>query len=184
MEYIFYFRAQTGSKMKGYSFINRGFDLNSNALHPDIYRKFSTSPTADHWSKVGFQNRAGVSTPLFSLYSQNSIGIGELSDLFLLADWCRACGLSIIQLLPLNDVGFNFPPYDAQTMFALDPMYLSLRELREVEMASFHSRLDDLRRRFPTGKARVNYGIKQAKLNLLREIFDSRSWDDSAALAV
>lgn len=157
--------------------------MSSNALHPEVYRKFSASPTAPHWAKVGFQSRAGVCTPLFSLYSRQSTGIGELPDLRLLVDWCRTCGLTIIQLLPLNDVGFNFTPYDAQSMFALDPMYLSFGELAEADPAEFRSRMEDLRRRFPAGRERVDYGVKQAKLDLFRKIFNSRDWQNSPAFS-
>ena len=56
-----------------------------------------------------------MTAPLFSLYSKKSVGIGEAPDLKLLVDWCKKTGLSIIQLLPLNDVGFDFRPYDAQS---------------------------------------------------------------------
>ena len=39
----------------------------------------------------------------------------------------------IVQLLPMNDVGFDFRPYDAQSMFALEPVYLSLNHLKGVD---------------------------------------------------
>jgi 4-alpha-glucanotransferase len=155
--------------------------VNGNALTPEMLEKFSASPTGSHWEHVGLQSRAGVSVPLFSLYSARSAGIGELTDLRLLVDWCRACGLSIIQLLPLNDVGFNFTPYDAQTMFGLDPMYLSLEGLAGLEPAAVKPRLEDLRSRFPAGRERVDYRIKQAKLEHLWSLFHSRSWSSVSA---
>ncbi|MEZ4689689.1 MAG: 4-alpha-glucanotransferase [Ignavibacteria bacterium] len=46
--------------------------------------------------------------PLFSIYSKNSTGIGEIPDLKKMVDWCINTDLSIIQLLPLNEVGFDF----------------------------------------------------------------------------
>jgi 4-alpha-glucanotransferase len=72
------------------------------------------------WKKIGVKKRAGVAVPLFSLFSSKSLGIGELPDLKLLGDWCKTAGMSIIQLLPINDVGYNFTPYDAESTFALD----------------------------------------------------------------
>jgi len=92
-------------------------------LYPeDAYGIFLKSKTADKWERFGAKRRAGVLAPLFSLYSKNSTGIGEIPDIKLLADWCEKTGLSIIQLLPMNDSGFNFTPYDCQSTFALDPM--------------------------------------------------------------
>ncbi|MFH0985330.1 MAG: 4-alpha-glucanotransferase [Candidatus Omnitrophota bacterium] len=134
---------------------------------------FLNSQCGKIWKKVGARRRAGVITPLFSLYSEQSIGIGEVPDLKLLIDWCGKTGLSIIQLLPLNDVGFDFRPYDAQSSMALDPMYLSLEDLVDCDLQSFSNDLAALRKSFPAGKGRVDYGIKKAKLDLLARIFAS-----------
>ncbi|MBI3991489.1 MAG: 4-alpha-glucanotransferase, partial [Candidatus Omnitrophica bacterium] len=67
----------------------------------------------DKWERIGAQKRAGVLVPLFSVYSRKSIGVGELHDLKLLIDWAKLSGNSIIQLLPLNEVGSLFCPYDS-----------------------------------------------------------------------
>lgn len=136
------------------------------------YASFLESACAKAWKKAGAKRRAGVTTPLFSIYSKKSIGIGEAPDLKPLVDWCKMTGLSIIQLLPLNDVGFEFRPYDSQSSLALDPMYLSLDSLLGCDLAAFTKDLGALRKKFPAGKERVDYGIKRAKLELLRKIFD------------
>lgn len=135
------------------------------------YAHFLSSRCGKQWSRIGIQRRAGVAAPLFSLYSANSVGIGELPDLKLLVDWCRACGLSLIQLLPMNDVGFDFRPYDAQSSFALDPMYLSLSHLEETNLKPFQKEISTLRKKFPPGPPRVNYQVKAAKLDLLWKIY-------------
>jgi 4-alpha-glucanotransferase len=70
---------------------------------------------------VGLKRRAGVCAPLFSLHSKESVGIGEIPDLIPFIDWAASTGLSIIQLLPLNDVGFDFAPYSAKSSFASIP---------------------------------------------------------------
>jgi 4-alpha-glucanotransferase len=44
------------------------------------------------------------------VYSKKSTGIGEIPDICLLVDWCKAAGMSLLQLLPLNDVGFATRP--------------------------------------------------------------------------
>lgn len=123
-----------------------------------------------------------MAVPLFSIFSEQSAGIGQLTDLLLLAEWCEKCKISILQLLPLNDVGFNFRPYDAQSMFALDPMYLDLAGLSGADPAHFIGDIERLRRQFRPAlkKARVDYRIKQEKLDLLWRIYASRPWEDSA----
>ncbi|MBI3317511.1 MAG: 4-alpha-glucanotransferase [Candidatus Omnitrophica bacterium] len=136
------------------------------------YQTFLSSPSAQAWKRFGLQKRSGVAAPLFSLYSKQSTGIGEIPDLKMLMNWCVSTGMSLIELLPMNDVGFDFRPYDAQSTFALEPMYLSLDQLPDVDLKPFKSKIDDLRRRFPAGTPQVNYGIKKGKLNLLRQIFD------------
>ena len=46
---------------------------------------------------------AGVAIPVFSLRSNESMGIGEFADIKKLVDWCNACGLHMVQVLPIND---------------------------------------------------------------------------------
>ena len=148
-----------------------------------MYESFLTSISRKQWQRLGLARRAGVAAPLFSIYSEKSIGIGELWDLRLLADWCRRVRMSVIQLLPLNDVGFMFRPYDAASGFALDPMYLSLEHLIEVDLRPFRSQIRSLRRRFPPGGERVNYGVKAEKLALLWKIFRASAQSKSTAFA-
>ncbi|NTV53069.1 MAG: 4-alpha-glucanotransferase [Candidatus Firestonebacteria bacterium] len=143
----------------------------------EIKDRLSATLTAAQWDRLGYRKRAGVAVPLFSLYSEKSQGIGDYTDLTLLADWCEQCGLTVIQLLPLNDVGFNFRPYDALSMFALEPMYISLRALKGVDAKEYSRQLKSLQQNFPTGSIRVNYTVKSAKLELLWTVFLSRNWD-------
>ncbi|MBI1978357.1 MAG: 4-alpha-glucanotransferase [Candidatus Omnitrophica bacterium] len=140
-----------------------------------MYEHFLDSISRQQWQRIGLRRRSGVATPLFSVYSRKSIGIGEIPDLNLLVDWCGMARMSILQLLPLNDVGFGFTPYDAQSSFALEPMYLRLTDLKEVRLGELRSELDSLRHTFPCGKSRVNYRIKQAKLGFLHEVFQKNN---------
>lgn len=139
----------------------------------DIYKSFLNSRLSMQWKKIGIKRRAGVLAPLFSIYSEDSIGIGEISDICLLVEWCKKTGLSIIQLLPLNDTGFNFTPYDCQTTFGLDPMYLSLEKIEGVDLAEFVSDIEKLRERFPFPRKNIDYDIKQEKLKVLWKMFQS-----------
>lgn len=77
---------------------------------------------------------AGVAIPVFSLRSQQSMGVGEFSDIKLLADWAKKIGLKLIQLLPINDTSATHSwmdsyPYAAISAFALHPMYIRLSEI-------------------------------------------------------
>jgi len=138
----------------------------------DCYQRLLSGRASWQWQRIGAQRRAGVTAPLFSVFSEASCGIGEFPDIRLLVDWCRKTGVSFIQLLPINDVGFAFRPYDAQSMFALDPMHLRLHHLRGVEPGKWDNAIQALRERFPTGRGRVDYRIKGAKLELLWRIFE------------
>ena len=140
------------------------------------YKEFLSTPSRKQWERIGLNRRAGVAVPLFSVYSQNSIGIGEFTDLIFLIDWCRLAGMSIIQLLPMNDTGSDFRPYDAQSTFALEPMYLAIPGLKAVDLNPFKEKIAKLREEFPAGAGKVNYKIKEAKLSLLWEIFRAGSF--------
>ena len=96
----------------------------------------------------GFQEyKTGVLIPVFSLRSEQSCGCGEFLDLKLLADWCVASGLNIIQLLPVNDTGDDASPYNALSAFALHPLFIRPGVLPEIKNLS------------ATDKKSVNAGI-------------------------
>ncbi len=137
------------------------------------YNILSKSLSSNQWNRIGTIRRSGVAVPLFSIYSANSVGIGDLVDLKILVDWCNATGITLIQLLPMNDVGFNFRPYDAQSTFAIDPMYLNLYELTGVDIKVLRQEINKLKKEFPTGKQRIDYRIKSAKLSFLWKVFSS-----------
>lgn len=137
------------------------------------YDSFLQAVTGRQWQKLGTQRRAGVCTPLFSVYSSESTGIGEFPDLALLAEWCAKTEMSILQLLPMNDTARRFTPYDAASTFALDPVYLRPSSLAGIEVQKFKNEIEKIRAAFPCGKKRVDYGIKQAKLDLFWEMFRS-----------
>lgn len=129
------------------------------------------APTARHWQQVGVSKRAGILAPLFCLHSKHDIGIGEIPDLELLADWCEKTGLSMIQILPLNDTGWDFRPYDSQSAFAIDPMYLRIRAMKSAAIAPFKEKLSALEKEFSAPKRFVDYQVKSRKLELLWKIF-------------
>ncbi|MFH1440933.1 MAG: 4-alpha-glucanotransferase [Candidatus Omnitrophota bacterium] len=125
----------------------------------------------DKWLKVGTKKRAGVLVPLFSVYSKDSIGIGELNDIKLLVDWCQNSGMSIIQLLPMNEVGSVFCPYDSISSFALEPAYISLTAVSDAKKAVFEKRIERIKDIFSLSKQHLDYRIKQEKESLLWHVF-------------
>jgi len=123
------------------------------------------------WEKIGVKRRAGVLIPLFSIYSDKSTGVGDLGDLRLCIDWIEAIGHSILQLLPLNEVGAFRCPYDPISSFALEPMYLSLDQRFLPGISDFASRLAELKKRFPTTTKYLDYSLKNEKIDLLGDYF-------------
>lgn len=139
-----------------------------------IYKFLKSTPLAEHWKKIGIKRRAGIVTPLFFIWSKKSIGIGEIPDLKLLIDWSKETGNTILQLLPINDSGFNFSPYSLESSFALDPVYLSLRDLIDIEKGNLESDFKKLSVKFPLNRPRIDWKIKGGKLKVLWKIFLKR----------
>lgn len=139
-----------------------------------LYDKFLKSASADKWKKIGTKRRAGVLAPLFSFYSEESEGIADFYDIKLLADWCEKCGMTILQLLPMNDTGYNYTPYDCQSTFALDPMYIRLSEVKGS--GAFLGKIKKIRKKYPAFSRRVDYGVKKEKMKILKEFY--LSFDD------
>ena len=133
----------------------------------------STRMPKNNWKTIGKQRRAGILVPLFSVYSKDSAGIGDLNDLRFVIDLCKKAGLSILQLLPMNEVGSTFCPYDAISSFAIEPAYISLDKLPEASGEGVKTKITALKKKFPAGKTHVDYAIKDAKLALLQKIYAS-----------
>jgi 4-alpha-glucanotransferase len=122
------------------------------------------------------ERRVGVLVPLFSIPSSDSWGIGEIGDLAKLADWARAAGITRIQLLPTNEMadGQN-SPYSALSAMAIDPIFISIRNVPgffdagdELLSHADRERLD-IARRAPTVDHRT---VRELKTRALRALFD------------
>jgi 4-alpha-glucanotransferase len=79
--------------------------------------------------------------------------------------------------LPLNETGM-FCPYDSESSFALESVYLSLSLLPAAKKKKFSDRLYGLRKKFPSGQSPVDYGIKKEKLDILWEMFLEEDLDE------
>ena len=129
---------------------------------PSLEKQLSNVISGDNWKNAGFKKRAGVLIPLFSVYSEKSFGIGDLGDLRLIVDWAKSTANSIVQLLPMNEVGSLFCPYDALSSFALEPAYISLGDFPTLKEKRFNSSKDNLY---------VDYAVKEEKLRLLWDVY-------------
>ena len=147
---------------------------------PLPYSWIADRPSAPHWGRIGGQRRLGVAIPLFSARTGESCGIGEFPAIERLVDWCGEIGATVLQLLPLNDIGDGTSPYSAWSAFALDPTYISLHRLApRVDDASWLRRVEETARELERSP-RVDYPrVRAAKLPLLEEAF-RRCQDDLA----
>ena len=89
---------------------------------------------------------AGVAIPVFSLRSNNGLGVGEFTDIKLLVDWAKKVGLKKIQLLPINDTTATHSwkdsyPYAAISAFALHPLYIHLDALIPASNKKLNAKL-------------------------------------------
>ena len=118
---------------------------------------------------------AGVAIPVFSLRSENSFGVGEFTDLRLLADWAKRVGLKLIQILPINDTSATHTwldsyPYAAISAFALHPLYLNLTQLVADKTMGLPKALEIERKRLNALDAVDYEAVMSAKLKFARQM--------------
>jgi 4-alpha-glucanotransferase len=105
----------------------------------DLNNLINQSVIKSLWEKIGAKHHHGISTPLASLKTKKSSGIGEFLDLLPLIDFLSEFKFDILQLLPLNDSGLDPSPYNALSALALNPIYISLHALPFVEEKELNS---------------------------------------------
>jgi 4-alpha-glucanotransferase len=109
--------------------------------------------------------------------SANSWGIGEFSDIPRLASWLRRAGLSVLQLLPLNETARDeYSPYSPLTAMALDPQFVSLCEVEDFAAIGGDGSLNPATcRRVSHARSsdRIDYFcVRAAKEDALKHAFD------------
>jgi 4-alpha-glucanotransferase len=78
--------------------------------------------------------RAGILVPLFSMPSSASWGIGEITDIQPMARWLETAGVSILQLLPINEMDpGESSPYSAISAMAIDPQFIAIERLADFD---------------------------------------------------
>lgn len=138
-------------------------------------KRFVNTPN-DRFRYPSKWHGAGVAVPVFSLRSEKSLGVGEFLDLKPLADWAKACGFRLIQLLPVNDTSSSMNwmdsyPYSNVSVFALHPLYLNL----EAVAALPKKMREEIETRKKTLNAydHMNYEeVMAVKRMLIKELFE------------
>lgn len=124
-------------------------------------------------SKVRF---AGVNVPVFALRTAESCGVGDFSDLKRLIDWAARVGLKMIQILPINDTISTYSfldsyPYNAISVFALNPLFLDIFKLGKLADAKKQSRFESTAQKL-NNKQDVDYeNVIKLKLEFCQAYF-------------
>jgi 4-alpha-glucanotransferase len=117
----------------------------------------------------------GVVVPVGALRGKGTLGVGEFPDLEEFAVLCKKMGVGLIQLLPVNDTGYESSPYFSLTAFALQPMYLRIEDLGEYKRfgAGIQEKIKKYGEEFEKEVRFPFYRILKAKMELLRELYAS-----------
>ncbi|WP_262919089.1 4-alpha-glucanotransferase [Niabella hibiscisoli] len=119
---------------------------------------------------------SGIAIPVFSLRSKEGLGVGEFSDLKLLADWAVKTGLKLIQILPINDTTatntwVDSYPYAAISAFALHPVYINLDAIEGKKSKELKDTIKTRRKQL-NELAHIDYeAVMQCKMATLKELY-------------
>ncbi|MDD5838637.1 MAG: 4-alpha-glucanotransferase [Bacteroidales bacterium] len=119
---------------------------------------------------------AGTAIPVFSVRTESDFGVGDFIDLKEMVDWCAQTGQTFLQLLPINDTTMTGTwtdsyPYNANSTFALHPMYLRLQELGTLKDAKRMKYYNDLAAEL-NALPEIDYErVNEGKMAYCREIF-------------
>jgi 4-alpha-glucanotransferase len=119
---------------------------------------------------------AGTAIPVFSLRSADDFGVGDFYDLFKMIDWTEATGQKILQLLPINDTTMTHTwtdsyPYNANSTFALHPMYIRLSAVGEISDKALKKHYSDIAAEL-NALPEIDYEkVNEVKTEYLKKIF-------------
>ena len=111
--------------------------------------------------------RSGILMHITSLPGPG--GIGSLGkEAYAFADFLKASGMAVWQVLPLGPTGYGESPYQSSSVFAGNPMLISCAALREAGLVTY----DDGEEFTPDDPERVDYpAVRESKEKLLRRCF-------------
>ncbi len=138
----------------------------------------------DNFARLPLPNwkGAGVAIPVFSLRSKKSWGVGEFTDLPLLADWAKSVGLKLIQLLPINDTTATHSwkdsyPYASISAFALHPIYLNVEAVAGKKHAAVLKPYLKKQKALNALEAVDYEAVLQTKWDIIRQLYDLQKAD-------
>ena len=119
---------------------------------------------------------AGVAIPVFSIRTKSDFGVGDFYSIKDMVDWAAATGQTFIQLLPVNDTTMTHTwtdsyPYNANSIFALHPMYIRLEELGTIKDPGRREYFRNLAAELNSLKEIDYERVNDAKTAYCREIF-------------
>lgn len=111
--------------------------------------------------------RSGILMHISSLPGPG--GIGSLGkEAYAFADFLKASGMAVWQVLPLGPTGYGESPYQSSSVFAGNPMLISCAALREAGLVAY----GDGEEFTPDDPERVDYpAVRESKEKLLRRCF-------------
>ncbi|KXX67251.1 4-alpha-glucanotransferase [Flammeovirga sp. SJP92] len=150
------------------------FDIQEN--DPKTYVRF-----ADH--RFTYDKRAwrgmGVALPVFSLRSEQGLGVGEFLDIKGLVDWSKETGMRLVQILPVNDTMATYTwvdsyPYASVSVYALHPLYINLEAVGALKDKKKMTKLKNLKEKL-NALDTVDYeAVMNAKMDYLKEIWSEQ----------
>lgn len=119
---------------------------------------------------------AGVAIPVFSVRTEDDFGVGDFYSLKKIIDWAALTGQNFVQILPINDTTMTGTwtdsyPYNANSTFALHPMYVRLEAVGELKDESRRSYYTSLAKELNALKEVDYERVNQGKTEYMHEIF-------------
>lgn len=118
---------------------------------------------------------AGILCPVFSIRTENDLGIGDTEGVRQMIDWCHRHGFGVLQLLPINETSGDNSPYNAIISLALEPTTIAIspEHIPDLSAAKFKKiAKPELLKELRAG-AVMYPKVKELKRSLLRTAFDS-----------
>lgn len=149
---------------------NRRVGINPDLNASTILAGMRLVNPVDHWKG------AGTAIPVFSLRTEEDFGVGDFIDLKKMIDWCASTGQTFLQILPINDTTMTHTwqdsyPYNANSCFALHPMYLRLEMLGTLADKKRRQWFENLRAEL-NALPQIDYErVNDAKIQYFHEIF-------------
>src|SRR5215471_2526249 len=133
---------------------------------------------------------SGILLPLFSLRSKSDCGMGDFGALPSLFRWMRAARQRMLMLLPLLPTLPDDPsPYATRSAFGLNPLFVDLSSLAELDELGDAALTDSQRRTLDEARAsrHIRYDLvlplKRAALRRAFDRFEESHWRTGSARA-